>query len=156
MSLEHAILGFLNYRQFSGYDLKKIFDTSVSHFWPADQSQIYRTLAKLSEYGWASVERVEQEKKPDRKEYLITEEGQKELAAWLLAPQTFGDHRSPQLIQVFFAGQLTDEQIKNIRHKLTDSPELQQAMIAALSLDSSDARNGLMLLVPISRPASAA
>ena len=111
MSLEHAILGFLNYRQFSGYDLKEIFDTSVHHFWPADQSQIYRTLNKLMENGWASVERVEQEKRPDRKEYLITGEGQKELAAWLLAPQVFGDHRSPVLIQVFFAGQLTDEQV---------------------------------------------
>jgi hypothetical protein len=44
MSLEFAILGFLNYQPYSGYDLKKIFDTSVRHFWPADQSQIYRTL----------------------------------------------------------------------------------------------------------------
>ena len=44
MSLDHAILGFLNYRRYSGYDLKKIFDKSVRHFWPADQSQIYLTL----------------------------------------------------------------------------------------------------------------
>jgi DNA-binding PadR family transcriptional regulator len=29
MSLEYAILGFLNYRTYSGYDLKKIFDASV-------------------------------------------------------------------------------------------------------------------------------
>jgi len=28
MSLEHAILGFLNYHAYTGYDLKKIFDTS--------------------------------------------------------------------------------------------------------------------------------
>ena len=48
MSLEFAILGFLNYHPYSGYDLKKIFDTSVSHFWPADQSQIYRTLSRLT------------------------------------------------------------------------------------------------------------
>ena len=48
MSLEYAILGFLNYLPLSGYDLKKMFDTSVQHFWPADQSQIYRTLARLT------------------------------------------------------------------------------------------------------------
>jgi DNA-binding PadR family transcriptional regulator len=29
MSLEYAILGFLNYRPLSGYGLKKVFDKSV-------------------------------------------------------------------------------------------------------------------------------
>jgi PadR family transcriptional regulator AphA len=32
MSLKHAILGFINYRPLSGYDLKKIFDGSVRYF----------------------------------------------------------------------------------------------------------------------------
>jgi len=49
MSLEYAILGFLNYHPYTGYDLKKIFDNSVQHFWVADQSQIYRTLIHLTE-----------------------------------------------------------------------------------------------------------
>ncbi len=47
MSLKHAILGFLELSPFSGYDLKKAFDGSVQHFWPADQAQIYRTLNQL-------------------------------------------------------------------------------------------------------------
>jgi PadR family transcriptional regulator AphA len=34
MSLEYAILGFLNYHPYTGYDLKKVFDKSVRHFWP--------------------------------------------------------------------------------------------------------------------------
>ncbi len=34
MSLEYAILGFLNYHSFTGYDLKKAFDSSVRHrYW---------------------------------------------------------------------------------------------------------------------------
>ncbi len=53
MSLEFAILGFLNYHPYTGYDLKKIFDSSIRHFWPADQSQIYRTLTRLTEQGFA-------------------------------------------------------------------------------------------------------
>ncbi len=75
MSLDHAILGFLNYHPYTGYDLKKIFDTSIRHFWPADQSQIYRTLARLEENGWAVMERIPQEDRPDRKVYHITEAG---------------------------------------------------------------------------------
>ena len=69
MSLEFAILGFLNYHPYTGYDLKKIFDTSIRHFWPADQSQIYRTLARLTENGWAEMEKVPQDDRPDRKVY---------------------------------------------------------------------------------------
>ncbi len=111
MSLEHAILGFLNYRAFSGYDLKKAFDTSVNHFWPADQSQIYRTLARLAERGWAEMEIVPQEDRPDRKEYHITDAGREELRRWLVTPLPRQDTRHPGLIQVFFAGQLSDEEI---------------------------------------------
>jgi len=111
MSLEHAILGFLSYRPFSGYDLKKIFDTSVRHFWPADQAQIYRTLNRLAENNLADMEVIEQWDRPDRKMYHITEAGREALRQWLVAPLPFGDNRSAPLIQVFFAGQLADEQV---------------------------------------------
>lgn len=60
MSLEYAILGFLNYKPQSGYDLKKIFDTSVRHFWAADQSQIYRILTRLTERGLVEMSVIEQ------------------------------------------------------------------------------------------------
>ena len=114
MSLEHAILGFLNYTPYSGYDLKKVFDTSVRHFWPADQSQIYRTLTRLVERGWAEVEVVEQEVRPDRKVYHITQAGRDELRRWLTVPIPFLETRIAALIQVFFAGQLRDEEILTI------------------------------------------
>ncbi len=111
MSLEHAILGFLNYHPYTGYDLKKIFDHSVQHFWAADQSQIYRTLARLKENGWTEVEKVPQEDHPDRKVYHITESGKAELRRWLLAPPPMEPPRSAPLIQVFFSGQLSNEEV---------------------------------------------
>jgi|SRR5271157_2223404 len=111
MSLEFAILGFLNYHPYSGYDLKKIFDNSVQHFWPADQSQIYRTLARLTGQGWVEMEKVAQEDHPDRKVYSITGAGRAELLKWLASPPPPEEPRSASLIQVFFAGQLSDEEI---------------------------------------------
>lgn len=120
MSLEHAILGFLNYRPFSGYDLKKIFDTSVRHFWPADQSQIYRTLNRLTEKGWVKMEMIEQESRPDRKEYQITAAGLEALRHWLVTPLPFGDNRSAPLIQVFFAGQLSNQEIVEMFQRVAD------------------------------------
>lgn len=111
MSLEFAILGFLNYHPYTGYDLKKIFDTSIRHFWPADQSQIYRTLSRLTKQGYAEMEKVPQDDRPDRKVYHITDAGRAELLKWLAGPPPQSDLRSAPLIQVFFAGQLSDEEI---------------------------------------------
>lgn len=111
MSLKYAILGFLNYKPLSGYDLKKIFDTSVQHFWSADQSQIYRTLTRLNDQGLAEMEVVEQNDRPNRKVYHITETGREELHQWLLTPLRPHIPRNAALIQVFFAGQLSDDEI---------------------------------------------
>jgi PadR family transcriptional regulator AphA len=111
MSLEYAILGFLNYLPLSGYDLKKMFDTSVQHFWPADQSQIYRTLARLTEQGFVEMEVIHQGDRPDRKVYSITKAGRVELIKWLSGPPPLVDPRNAPLIQVFFAGQLSDEEV---------------------------------------------
>lgn len=111
MSLEFAILGFLNYHPYTGYDLKKIFDSSVRHFWPADQSQIYRTLGRLTELGYVNMEKVVQDDRPDRKVYHISDAGRSELLRWLSGPPPMDEPRSAPLIQVFFAGQLSDEEI---------------------------------------------
>jgi DNA-binding PadR family transcriptional regulator len=111
MHLEHAILGFLNYVPFTGYDLKRSFESSVRHFWPADQSQIYKTLRRLAEQGFVTHEVVQQEGRPNRKVYRITEAGRKELRAWIGRTPDPEEVRSPFLIQVFFAGLLNDDEI---------------------------------------------
>ena len=93
MSLEFAILGFLNYHPYTGYDLKKIFDSSVRHFWSADQSQIYRTLARLMDLSYVEMEKVVQEDRPDRKVYHITDSGRAELSKWLSGPPPMDEPR---------------------------------------------------------------
>ena len=110
MSLKHAILGFLNDHPYSGYDLKKVFDASVRHFWLADQSQIYRTLSQMTEKGWTEIEIIHQDSRPDRKQYHITATGKEEFHRWLTAPLPSEMQRSADMIQVFFAGALSDEE----------------------------------------------
>ena len=124
MSLKHAILGFLSFGTFSGYDLKKAFDNSVQHFWPANQSQIYRTLAELDEQGFVEKKIVEREERLDMKIYNITEAGRSELHQWLSTPLPEHDTREPFLIQVYFGGKLSDEEILNLlRGKLKEIEE---------------------------------
>ena len=111
MSLKHAILGFLNYEPQTGYELKEVFDDSVQHFWSADQSQIYRTLNELMSASYVTMEVVVQDNRPNRKVYTITKAGRAELRHWLQQPPPAQMPRSAGLIQVFFAGQLSDEEI---------------------------------------------
>ncbi|MCK5826880.1 PadR family transcriptional regulator [Candidatus Bipolaricaulota bacterium] len=111
MSLNYAILGFLRYGPRTGYDLKKVFDVSVSHFWPAQQSQIYQSLGKLTENGFVECEIIPQTDRPNRKLFHITQEGEVELHRWLAAPQAEKPMRAQLLIQIFFAGELSDEEI---------------------------------------------
>jgi len=111
MSLQHAVLGFLKYGAFTGYDLKRLFEASVRHFWSAQQSQIYQTLADLERRGWASVELVRQDDRPNRKEYSITAAGREELRTWLIQPRAEPPIRSPFLVQLFFSGELGDEDV---------------------------------------------
>jgi PadR family transcriptional regulator AphA len=120
MSLDHAILGFLSYKPLSGYDLKAVFDLSVQHFWPADQSQIYRTLSRLAESGLTEVEVIEQEERPDRKVYTITEQGREELHRWLTCPPPPKEKRMAELVQIFFSGRLADEEILAIFKQYAD------------------------------------
>jgi PadR family transcriptional regulator AphA len=108
---KHPILDFLNDRSYTCYELKKIFDSSVGHFWPADPSQIYRTLTHLTENGWAEMEKKPQEDRPDRKVYHVTEAGRKELLKWIAGPPAMVESRIAPLIQVFFNSQLSHEEI---------------------------------------------
>ena len=110
MSLKHALLGFLGYKPQTGYELKAMFDVSVRHFWPADQSQIYRTLGQLADEGLVEVEVVPQSDRPDRKVYSLTQPGRAELLRWLTGLPPVHESRSAPMIQVFFAGLLSDEE----------------------------------------------
>ena len=120
MSLEKAILGFLSYQPMTGYDLKKLFDGSVRHFWYADQSQIYRTLAKLAEEGMATIEVINQNDKPDRKVYHITPAGLTDLRTWLSSPFPVEQAHSGPLVQVFFSGKLSDQEVLQRMEKVAD------------------------------------
>ena len=50
-TLRYAILGLLNRRDMSGYDLTKEFETTLAEFWGAKHSQIYPELKALADEG---------------------------------------------------------------------------------------------------------
>ncbi|MFA6560192.1 MAG: PadR family transcriptional regulator, partial [Candidatus Obscuribacterales bacterium] len=79
------------------------FDKSVAYFWPADQTQIYKTLDKLVEQGFATSEIEFQSDRPNRKVYTITKQGKAELERWLSEAIEPPMYRDPLLVQLFFS-----------------------------------------------------
>ncbi|RYV50805.1 PadR family transcriptional regulator [Pengzhenrongella frigida] len=114
MILARLVLGLLNLAPMTGYDLKKVFDSSISHFWAADKAQIYRTLNTLVAEGYATVEVVPQANYPDRQEHHITPAGQAVLLEWLTSEPTPHAAREPFLARVFFAGNLPRAQVLDL------------------------------------------
>jgi PadR family transcriptional regulator, regulatory protein AphA len=104
MSLRHAVLGLLAERPASGYDLMKLFETSLANVWPATQSQVYGELGKLASSGLVT---VSARGPRGRKEYAVTDEGLAELRRWLIETEPEQVRRSETLLRVFFLGVLT-------------------------------------------------
>ncbi|MEO1622387.1 MAG: PadR family transcriptional regulator [Cyanobacteria bacterium J06632_3] len=83
MALSYAILAALFNQPCSGYDLVKRFNKSVECFWSASHQQIYKALAKLEEDGHVFSEKIEQENRPNKKRYTVTEAGRLQLQQWI-------------------------------------------------------------------------
>ena len=107
MSLQYGILGILNYADMTGYELGKAFDASLSYFWQAQTSQIYRELNKMEESKWLTSRIEVQTDKPNKRIYSITETGKEKLQNWLQGdiPKELIPTRSELLMRLFFSAQ---------------------------------------------------
>ena len=100
MALSHTILAVLSQQPYSGYDISKRFEESVSCYWQASQQQIYRELGKMEQQGWVTHQTVPQAGKPDKKIYSITAAGTGELTRWYAEPTEPTPIREDLLVKV--------------------------------------------------------
>ncbi|NLX74571.1 MAG: PadR family transcriptional regulator [Synergistaceae bacterium] len=141
MSLKHGLLGLLNYGSMTGYELDKIFRDSLSFFWQAKTSQIYRELDTMECHGWLTSERIIQNDKPNKRVYTITDSGKEELGNWLSMPESDIANamrvKSAFLMRVFFAGETSTEQslemLRTYREKCMEASKGMSAAYDAIS-----------------------
>jgi len=131
MSLPHGLLGLLGYESRTGYELLKIFESSLNYFWHAQSSQIYRELNRMEDKGWVISKSVIQDKRPNKRVYSITEDGRNAFVEWLheSAP-LFENPHEPLLMRVFFGANAPDvtlELLKSCRDMCLESLEGQFA-----------------------------
>jgi DNA-binding PadR family transcriptional regulator len=86
MSVPFALLGLLEREPSHGYDLKRDYDTLFGRSKPLPFGQVYATLARLARDGKVVASEAEPGAGPDRKRYVITEQGVTEVETWLAEP----------------------------------------------------------------------
>lgn len=99
---EFAILGMLTHGPSSGYDLKRLFEERIAHFWSESVGQIYPTLKKLASNGMVTAKETTGESGPRRIEYRITAKGKKHLQGWLHEPVGKEHVRNELTLKLFF------------------------------------------------------
>ncbi|MFJ3903610.1 PadR family transcriptional regulator [Streptomyces sp. NPDC090025] len=100
MSLKHAVLAALLEGEASGYDLAKLFDVSVANFWAATPQQLYRELDRLFEAGLIAARVVEQERRPNKRVFTLTDAGRADLVAYTGHPPRPTAVRDELMVQV--------------------------------------------------------
>jgi DNA-binding PadR family transcriptional regulator len=99
----YVILGWLDERARSGYDIKQVADLSTRHFSAISYGQIYPELKRLTEAGL-----VEPEDSPtgarQRTVYRLTEPGRRALSEWVSDPTIDAcELRDQMLLRLFFS-----------------------------------------------------
>lgn len=102
MSLKHAVLGVLEARPMSGYELTRFFESAARWVWTAPQSQIYPLLKKLKEEGFIEGKEHVRGEKLKRTTYSLTSSGHQELLEWLSTSHEEPNLRDPLLLQVLY------------------------------------------------------
>ena len=104
-----AVLGLIALEPRSGYDVKRIVDRTIRHFWAASYGQIYPELRRLVEAGWITGEDASTGGRR-RRLYRITPAGREALLEWQHGHETRIELRDESLLRLFFADTLPREE----------------------------------------------
>lgn len=141
MDIRFAILGFLDWKPLSGYDLKKLIAKSDLFYWSGNNNQIYTSLIQLHKDDLVTLQVEYQESLPPRKIYSITEKGQTEFRQWLLSSPELPEIQNNFLIQLAWADKLSDEEMDGLLARYEEEITIQLKMKKVQTLDPIDNPN---------------
>jgi PadR family transcriptional regulator AphA len=129
MNTNHLCLGILSLGDASGYEIKKAFEETFSHFQATSFGSIYPALAKLTEQGLVSFHEETQEKRPTKKVFTITQEGQAHFYQTLLKAEPTEQYRSDFLFLMMFAHLMPREHIAALLNKQIDHLKMELGIL---------------------------
>src|SRR5258707_1637901 len=86
MSLKYVLLGLLTEQPKHGYELKLEAERLLGRGADLNPGQLYPLLRKLADQQLIAGERIEQEDRPDKRVFTLTEAGARDLATWFDEP----------------------------------------------------------------------
>ena len=114
MSHRYLILGLLAQRPMTGYDIKQQVQDILSRIVNASYGTLYPTLHRLLVEQAVEVEEIQQERRPSKKVYHITEQGRQELEAWLRRPALADQIRSEFLLKLYLGVGMAKQDLLNL------------------------------------------
>ncbi|MEE9314934.1 MAG: PadR family transcriptional regulator [Rhizobiaceae bacterium] len=128
MNVRTLCLAILNGMDSTGYEIRKLVsDGHFSHFIDASYGSIYPALNKLEQDGMVTSFEEQQDGKPNRKVYCVTDTGRLEFLNALSQPAQKDKYKSPFLLLAMCAELMhpadlkraIDKQIVEVRAELT-------------------------------------
>ena len=121
MDVKTLCLGVLSLGDASGYEIRKMFEEGpFSHFHHASFGSIYPALSKLADAGHVAFTVENQDGRPDKKVYSITEEGLAAFRKALTKTPEPDKVRSETLFMMFFADHLEDDHMAEVYDAYTE------------------------------------
>lgn len=114
MNTKELLLSVLMRGPATGYDIKKILATEVSLILDVSLSNLYPALNELAEEGLVTFEKVEQDNRPNKKVYAITERGREACLKALMETEPRHTLRSEFLFILIFASFLPRGRVEQL------------------------------------------
>jgi PadR family transcriptional regulator AphA len=99
VSTKFALLGLLNIKKMSAYDLAKFAKESIGYFWNESYSNVHRTLKILGDEKL--IEKLPEQGSRNKNVFEITELGRKALSEWLSNHEHTTIYRDELLLKLF-------------------------------------------------------
>lgn len=114
MDFRHALLGLLRREPLTGYDIKKIMQSSPLMHWSGNNNQIYKALVELQAEGLVDSKILHEDAARTKKRYTLTPKGHAALADLSRAFPELPEIRKPFMMQLSFGGNLTRQEMSDL------------------------------------------
>jgi PadR family transcriptional regulator AphA len=107
VSAENALLGVLMTGPKHGYELHGYVSAQMNQFWDLSMSQVYALLKRMESNGVVVSQEEQQESRPAKKIFSLTQKGKKIFLQWVCSPvEHVRDVRIELLAKLFFLREL--------------------------------------------------
>lgn len=109
LRLEYVLLGLIRRQPVHGYELMRIWNQphAIGSVWQIKPGPLYATLEKLEQLGFLECKLVSGDASPTRKEYHVTQAGERSFLSWMQTPVPAArDFRQDFLAKLFFSSDI--------------------------------------------------